>query len=211
MKMKEKEEDNFTEYSIDDEQQEEILTLGKIWKIMFVTMGLPADGWNMLRDKNVSPNQVIPGFFIPLCILAALSNFFTLIYDSQLAYSDLFVNIVITFFSFFLGYYLAILMGRLLLPKADRDFPMTRFGRLMIIVGISTLLLFKILMFALPMFDFIIEFFPIWTVYLLYKGLAKSDLNENKISYSLGVICVVIIASPVLVEWLLSLLTPQSA
>lgn len=197
---------NFESYNIEDDDEKP----GRettMWALMPGIMISPARGWARAKTEGPEPDLATIRFLLPLCLAAGASEFFALIYHVQLSLADLLVNAVINFCAFFLGYYIAIVLCKLLLPKDTRNFPTTRFGRLMTMAAIATLAIFHILFEALPMFDFIIEFFPLWTVFILYKGLGTADISHEKFAYSMGVICVVIICSPPLVEWVFSLFT----
>lgn len=207
--MKTDKEDNFEEYSLEDEEEKPTtLSLPQIWLKMTQAIIMPSSGWIQLHKSEIRPEKAVLYFLLPISFLASLSDFFTLLYEIDVKYTDLLVGIVITFFSFFLGYYVALLIAKLFLPVADKEFPHTNYGRILTIGCVGALALIHILDEALPMFDFIIEFFPLWIVFMLYKGLGLSNLHENKFSYCLGVLSVAIISSPFLIEWFFSLFSP---
>lgn len=206
--MKQDETDNFEEYSLEDEEESGSMTLFRLWKAVFTAIAMPASGWKLIKERMVTPEAVAMKFLLPVSILAAGSVFFGLIYDVSVHFTDLLVDMVVTFFTFFLGYYISILIARIFMPAADRGFPMTDYGRKMASVSVGTLALINILYNAVPLFDFIIEFFPLWLVYMLYKAMNLADIDRNKSTYSLGVMCVSVICSPILIEWFFSLFTP---
>lgn len=209
--MKTDKEDNFEEYTIqDEEEQRKPLTLPQIWLALLKAMVMPSTGWKQLNDNEIKPESVVVGFLLPLSVIAAFSNFFSLIYELDLRFTDLLVGIVITFFTYFLGYYIAVLIAKIFLPKQDRGFATSNYGRILILDSMGALAIIHIIMEALQLFDFVIEFFPLWTVYMLYKGMAFAKVDSNKATYSLGVMCVAVISSPVLINWFFDLFTPDT-
>lgn len=201
-------EDNFEEYSIEDEEEQTTLTLPQLWRCILLAILLPASGWSALKKTGGKPERGITAFLLPVCILAALSTLFRLVYDKSSDVTDILIGIVVTFFSFFLGYFIVILIAKLFFPAHEKNFPSSDYGRWLSLTCIGTLALIYILSQALPMFDFIIEFFPLWTVYMLYKGMELAGLDRNKSTYDLGVMCVAVISSPFIINWFLSILNP---
>ena len=168
-------------------------------------MTMPTLGWENALQRGPRPEIAVLRFLLPLSLLSAGSEFFSMLYQVQLNFTTVLVSSVITFCSFFLGYYLALVFAKIFLPKDARDFPSTSYGKLMTMIGIGTLAFFHILMMALPMFDFIIEFFPLWTIFIIFRGMKMVVVSAEKQMISLAVMCMVIICSPVLVEWFLSI------
>lgn len=175
-----------------------------IWKIFFTTLVAPDNGWRDLEEKGLKPDNFIVRFFIPLCLLGGCADFISLLYDSSLSFSETLVSSVINFIVNFLSYFLAIVVAGVFLPHHDKKFPYTPYGRFLVMFGVGSLVVYHILFRFLPMFDFLIEFFPLWTVYLIYKGCKKVDFDPSKSTYALGVMCVTIICCPILLEWVFS-------
>lgn len=195
--------EDFESYKIEDEEPEE--KRYTMWRLAPRVFVAPSTGWEKVKMHGPSPDLAVIRFLLPFSLMAGGSVFFRLLYPGQHTFTDLLVNAVIAFFSFFLGYYIALVLQKIFLPKEDKDFPSSKYGKLLTITGVSTLAIYYVLGQALPMFDFIIEFFPLWTIFLTYKGLRAVELKTDKWTYALGVICIVIISSPVLAEWFFSL------
>ena len=195
-------EENFESYSLEEEENEECLTM---WSILPRIMAMPQSGWELCKLSGPVPEIAVLRFLLPLCLLAGGAEFMAMLYQVQLTFEGVLVNAVISFFSFFLGYYIAVVLAKVFLPKDAKEFITSKYGRLMAIAGVSTLAFFHILFQSLPMFDFIIEFFPLWTIFLIFKGMQIADVPKEKAAFSLGVMCLAIISSPYLVEWALSL------
>lgn len=187
------------------EDDEELKKTYTMWNLVPRIMVMPTSGWKRLMDHGPLPEVAGIRFLLPLCILSALAQFFVYAYNVQLVFADVLVGAVITFCQFFLGYFLALVLLKLALPKDTDDFADTQFARLMIMTGIGTLAFFHILFMALPMLDFILEFLPLWTVYILYEGMRIKTVSPSKQSYAIGAVCVIVICAPFAIEWLLAL------
>lgn len=196
--------ENFESYRIEDEEHE---MKGKtLWKLILRVMTMPTSGWDRIKQHGPTPEIASLRFLLPVSLLSGGSEFFSLLYEpGEKELASVLVAGVISFFSFFLGYYLAIIFAKIFLPKIARYFPSTRYGRLLTMTGVATLAIFHLLYKALPMFDFVIEFLPIWTIFLVFKGMQISGVPPEKSAFSMGVMCLVIIACPVLIESALSL------
>lgn len=196
--------EDFESYQIEDEEENGERTL-TLWNLVPRIMTMPASGWESTKRRGPSPDIATLRFLLPVCLLSGGSEFFTLLYQTQVEFTSILVAAVISFFSFFLGYYLTLILARLFLPKEAKFFPASKYGRLLTMTGVSTLAIFHFLYKALPMFDFFFEFLPIWTIFLVFRGMRLSDIVPEKAAFSMGVMCVVIVASPVLVEWIFTL------
>lgn len=208
--------EDYENYSIEDEEEDEIEKPAEprytMWTIVPRIMVTPTSGWAMAKNNGPSPELAIIRFFLPLCIITGVSVYFNLLYPRQSgvlndknALTTLLVNAVIQFCSFFIGYYLALVMAKVFLPKDTRQLPHTPYGKLLIMTGVATLAFFHILFEALPMFDSILVFLPLWTIFILFKGMEYGKIKSDKSILAIGVICVVTIASPTMIEWILLL------
>lgn len=176
-----------------------------MWSLVPRIMVMPGSGWQRLWYHGPLPEVAGIRFLLPLCILSGLSEFFVYLYQVQVVFSDVLVSAVIQFCSFFLGYFLSLLLLKFAMPKDSEGFSDTPYARLMLMTGIGTLAFFHVLFMALPMFDFILEFLPLWTVYILYEGMRQKKVSESKQMYATGVVCFIVICAPFLIEWLLTL------
>lgn len=174
--------------------------------MLFSIMSNPVQGWKELRRSKNTASSLTMQLLLPICILAGVSDFCELFYDSNLSLSQVSLTCVYTFFTFFLSYYLSVVINVIFLPKVSKSYATSRYGEMMSIVGISTLALFHITESLLPIFDMIFAFLPLWTIYLIIKGMGFVKVKNNKGTYTLGVVCVSIICSPLLTDWLFSFL-----
>lgn len=168
---------------------------------------MPRSGWLMVKDHGPAPEIATLRFLLPVCLLTGASEFLTLLYPGEHSFTGLLVAAVISFCAFFIGYYVALVLEKLFLPGTVKELPSSPYGKLLTMTGVASLALFHILYRALPMLDFLIEFMPLWTVFITYRGLAIADISHEKYPLSLGVMCVVIVCAPMLTEWILTLFT----
>lgn len=205
---------NFENYSIEDDEKEQSSDNASrkggdagytMWSIVPRMMIMPTSGWEMAKRGGPAPEIATLRFMLPISLLSGGAEFLSLLYPTQFTATSLLAVAIITFFSYFLGYYLALVFAKIFLPGEVKGFPSSNYGRLVTMGGVSTLAIFHILYKAFPMFDFIIEFFPIWTVFLIFKGMQTADVVPEKRGFSIGVMCMVVICCPVIIEWVLSL------
>lgn len=174
------------------------------WIILFKIMTNPVEGWKSLRRSSLTPDLVGNHLFLPLTVLAGLSALCQFYYDSNISVISVLINAVLIFSTYFIGYFIAQVASRFLLPKGTKGFLYSPFGKIFSMISISTLALFQILKEVFPFFEPILYFFPLWTVYIIVKGMKFVKIRENKSSYTLGVMCVTIVGAPIFVAWLFS-------
>lgn len=203
--------ENFESYNIDDEEDGNSVKRFTMWSIVPQIMVTPSSGWARARNNGPSPELATIRFFLPICLLTGASVFFSALYPGALSTTEengftlLLVNSVIQFCSFFIGYYLALVLAKLFLPKEDRNIPSSPFGKLLIMTGVATLALFHILFEAFRMLDFIFEFLPLWTIFLIIRGIDFIEVRSDKKVLVIAVLCLVTVISPTLVRWILAL------
>lgn len=193
---------NFESYNLEEENDIKRQTM---WSLVPRVMTMPTSGWERMQKHGPSPEIAIIRYLFPISLLSGGAEFFSLVYPGQVELSSVLVAGVIQFCSFFIGYFFALILAGLFLPKAAKGFPATQYGKLLTMTAVSTLAIFHLLFKALPMFDFVFEFLPIWTIFLVYKGMLIAGIQKEKAAFSMGVMCLVTIASPVIVAWVFSL------
>lgn len=207
--------EEFDNYKVDDEEEEDISSPQyTLWQIVPRIMVSPQSGLKKLRQNGPSPELAAARFLLPLCLLTGFSAFFSYLYPGQIVsfaeennFSVILVNAVVQFCAFFLGYYVAVLMARVFLPKGIRYFTSTKYGKLLTMTAIGTLAFFHIVCKALPMFDSFLVFLPLWTIFIIYKGMEPIAFDSDKKLLAIGTMCLITIVSPTLIAWILVLFT----
>lgn len=172
--------------------------------LLFKVMLNPVEGWKSLRRDKVSPERVQQDCFYPLLALLAISEFVELFYSSRVELSQVIVDAVISFMSLFFGYFCILIILKMVMPKYIAEEFNSSFGKVSILISLSSLSLFFMLMELFPMLWAVLIFLPLWTVYLICRGIRFFKFPEqHEIGYT-GLLCLVIVGVPVLISWMLS-------
>ena len=178
--------------------------IGMLFKIMFN----PIEGWKKLRRSKISLEALQSGCFYPLLALLAVSKFAEFFYSVNVSLTQVVSQAVIAFVSFFFGFFCVQMLLGWLLPNDMVEKVEDKFGKEYTVVGLSTLALFAIVTNLFPMIWPILIFLPIWTLYILFKGVRffKFLINQEMKFYILS--CIAIIGVPMLIDWGLNSILP---
>lgn len=204
---------NYAAYEDDEslsEEEEETHSLkdksafGTLLRIMFS----PIEGWKQLRRSGMKIETFQSGCFYPLLAILALCKFADFFYSVNATLNQVITQGVITFVAFFFGYFCVQMILSWFLNKEEASKFEDTFGKEYILVSLSTLALFSIFIELLPMIWPILIFLPIWTLYLMYKGIRffKFSAKEEIKVYILS--AATVIAVPFLIEWGLTSILP---
>lgn len=178
---------NFAEYSRseseDDDETEEEKAGGKKYSpfsLLFRIMFDPVEGWKRLRRSRISCEKIQSGCFYPLLALLAISQAADLFYSVNVDLSELVTNAVVAFVSYFFGFFCVRMLLNLVLPKDMAEKFDTEYGKNYILMAMSSLALFSIFTELLPMLWPILIFFPIWTLYVMFKGCRFFKFRQNE-------------------------------
>ena len=207
---------NYASYIYEEDEEEEndqieqkedrgkVSAFGLMFKIMFS----PVEGWKSLRRKNLSVESLQSNCFYPLLALLALGNFADYIYSVNVNLSEVITKAVVAFVSFFFSYFSLPVLLSIILPKEMAEKITAKFGKAYFIIGLSTLALFSTITTLLPMIWPILIFLPIWTLYILFKGLRFFQFKENQNIKFYILASVGVIGMPLLIDWILNLILP---
>lgn len=173
-------------------------------RIMLKTMLTPVEGWKALKRARFSTDDFAARCFYPLVGFAALAEAAAMIYEANVGLADWAVDGVVAFVTFFFGYFTAILAGGILLPRKSRDLLSKNIGRQMVMLSMATLTIFWALIQLVPMFEPVLVFLPIWTIYLIYKGVRVLRVPDDVASSTTGIICMLVIGAPLMWYWILT-------
>lgn len=192
-----------------DEDEEEESTAQPVPKrprpvgSMLRTMFTPVEGWKFLKRARFSTDEFASRCFYPLIALAAISEIANVFYEANFTLADWAVEGLGTFMTFFFGYFTVILLGGIILPRQSRDILRKDIGRQFVMLAMSTLALFWIFINIMPMFEPVLVFLPLWTIYLVYKGVRILRVPKDAENSTTGLLCMLIIGAPLLWDWLL--------
>lgn len=139
--------------------------------VLFKTMATPVEGWKSLKRSKFSTDRFFSACFIPFASLAALSEFASFFYEANCSWGDVSLSALLVFISFVFGYFSLIPIAQILLPRRVKKVASLDVGKQYAMLGMSTLALFYALYNLLPMFGPVLVFLPLWTIYILYKGV----------------------------------------
>lgn len=194
----------------DDEEEETVVGEDNLaavkapspFGVMLKTMLTPVEGWKKLKRARFKTEEMARRCFYPLIALAAFSNAAKLFYEANVTAAAWAVSGLVTFISFFFGYFTVLLCGEFVLPRRSRDFLKKEIGRQFVMLCLSTLAIFRAMMIVLPMFEPVLVFLPLWTIYLIYKGIRVIKVPSEVENSTTGIMCMLIIGVPLLWSWI---------
>lgn len=182
---------------------------GSVFLLLLNTMINPTEGWKKIRRMNPTPEKVGASCFYPLSAVAAIAAFCGFIYDGNAELKSILTKAMITFGSLFFGNFLSLGIMKFILPKDYRNLPDTQFVKVLTMLMLSTLALFIVLDYLLPMMEPLIVFMPLWTVYLISKATRFLKVSTEKSMTVTVVMSIAIIGAPCLIAWILDIITPS--
>ncbi len=178
------------------------------WQILIKIVFSPVNGWRELKRSNISADKFAQGCYYQMLALMAISVFAMKFYVSNTPIQILLVEAVSQFISFFLGYFLIKLALKNFLPVDCSKGIETNFGNCFILVVMTTLSFVQLLLNSFPVVQPILVFLPLYTIYLIVKGIRFLRVPQKKEGMLIVVISVLAIASPPLLQWIINLMLP---
>lgn len=177
-------------------------------KVLFKTMFTPVEGWKALRRAKFTEEKFASDCFYPLVGLAAISEASMFIYEANVTPTQFVVKAAITFVTFFFGYFGVILCGGFMLPKGARFLLKSGVGKEMVMLALSSLALFLTVINLLPMLEPVLVFLPLWTIYIVIKGVRQMRVPSDCVNSTSGLLCMLLIGVPLFWHWLLTEFMP---
>ncbi|MDE5644373.1 MAG: hypothetical protein K2I45_01875 [Muribaculaceae bacterium] len=174
------------------------------FSLLLKTMFTPVEGWKALKRARIPTDQFASRCFYPLIALAAVSEISKVFYEANVSIADWAVDGLGTFITFFFGYFTVILAAGIILPPRARDLVKKDIGRQFVMLTMSTLAVFWILIQVMPMFEPVLVFLPLWTIYLIYKGIRVLRVPSEVENSTTGLMCMLIIGVPIFWNWLMA-------
>lgn len=195
----------------DEESEDDNLKEKRIapFLIMLKILFSPVEGWKSLRRAKISVEKAQSECFYPLLAILGASSFILFAYIPNITFTQVVVRGFISFLSFFFGYFCVVILLKLILPKYNRHVFETEYGKVFLIMSLSTLSLFAILTELLPMLWAILIFLPVWTIYSMCKGMKFFKLpDRGTLRFTVFVCCSVIIV-PYAIDIFLEIILPK--
>lgn len=162
--------------------------------LMFLRMFIsPLKAWKALKNSAVSSDDFARRCFYPLIALVTACNFLRLLREPDLTLSSELQNAVVIFISFFLGYFVVLFLAKICLPNDANVKVDTPFGRIWLMSGLGTLVVFLTLDELLPDLDAILVFLPLFTIYLMVRGarfLRLKRASEAVVGWIAALLCI---------------------
>lgn len=202
---------NFAAYADEErETEEQEITSGKTnpFLLLLQIMFNPVEGWKKLRRSKISVDNIQTGCFYPLLSFLAISKFTEFFYSVNVSLSKVVSEAVIAFVAYFFGFFCIRMILSWILPEDISKKTESVFGNDFFLISLSSQALFSILMDLFPMIGPILFFLPIWTLYIMFKGVRFFKLPQKYEMkfYVLSVISV--IGVPLLIDWGLNAVLP---
>lgn len=201
-------EDNLYYSEPDDENPKSPKQSYSAMRMLWKVMSDPYEGWKNLLRSRISAEKMASGCFYPLLALASASDFAAVLYDSTLDISEVLVKAIITFMSYFLSLFgISIIAKRL--PADGAGKLETPFGKVYVMALLSTLAIFHILLEILPIAEPVLVFLPLYTAYLLWRGIKFLRISESRLLMAAITSGCLVFGIPAAVNWILQQIMPS--
>lgn len=168
------------------------------------TMTHPVEGWKEIRRSHYSVEQWGSGCFYPLSALCAVSAFAERLYNPNAALEEMLKSGVSNFVAYFFGYFIiTLIVGSAFGGKGGEGLS-SRFGRVFVMVSLSSMALFTSACNFLPMLEPVLVFLPLWTTYIIYKGCKFLRIEDRNKALTMILMSFLIIGMPVGLMWVFS-------
>ncbi|MDE6230944.1 MAG: hypothetical protein K2M37_04930 [Muribaculaceae bacterium] len=179
--------------------------------VLFKTMFTPVEGWKALRRAAIPADDFASRCFYPLLAIAACSKIADRFYEANISFVDTFVEMLISFLSLFFGYFSAGIIASIALPGTLKGTMKTWVGKDFLMLAISTLAIFFTVFNLLPMIGPALVFLPIWTVYIIFRGVRILRVPADKEALTVVLLATLAIGMPILWNWVFTELFPLSS
>ena len=159
-------------------------------------------GWKQLRRSRLTPEQTAAGCFYPILALAAICRFADWFYLPEFDLSVTLVKAASIFVAFFLSYFTIQVICKLLFPFDSKSKTETDYFKLVVQYALSSLALFWVPAEVLPVIEPLAVFLPIWTIFIITKGVRFLRIPENHKNICMVITVITTIAMPFIFVWL---------
>lgn len=159
-------------------------------------------GWKRLRRARLTPEQTAAGCFYPILALVAICRFADWFYLPEFDLASTLVQAASIFASFFFSYFAAQVICKWFFPAEAKSKVDSPYFKLVVQYALASLALFWIPAEVLPILEPITVFLPIWTVFIITKGVRFLRLPENHKNRCMVTIIVSTVLTPYLFTWL---------
>lgn len=176
--------------------------------LMLKILANPTLGWRNFKSSKFAVSDVEKRCFYPILAVLAVACFIRKFYSPDVTLQLLLIDSITKFISYFFGYFIVVMACAHLLPKESIKPMESQFGKNYILVGMSSLAFFNIFQVVLPMLEPILVFLPLWTIYILSKGIKYVKVPDDRKNITAGLVAFYSIGITILLEWLFRTITP---
>lgn len=172
------------------------------FSLLFEILFSGSAGWKNLRRSRLTPEQTAAGCFYPLVALASVCRFCDWFYIPEFNLSTTLISAASIFASFFFSYFAAQVVCRWLYPISAQSKTETSYFKLVVQYALASLALFWIPAEILPILEPVAVLLPIWTAFIITKGLRFLRLPEEHHNRCMVTTVITTIVMPYLFMWL---------
>lgn len=182
----------------------------KAWGIFLSLFVSPDKAWLRVFTSGRSSEDTARRVFYPLIALCAVLQFCSFIYNPGITLSNVLQQAIIVFIAWFIGYFgVVIIVSNAIFGEESKELGSSDNGKKLIMLSMASLTVFYSIGEILPMLEPLLAFAPIYTIFLISRGIKVIGVPENQrvrisIFYS-----VMIIGVPLLLRWLFESLIPE--
>lgn len=193
--------------NLDSEGEESLKPTGKSKKprtpflLLLQILMTGTAGWKDLRRSRFTPEQTAAGCFYPLVALASVCRFADWFYVPEFILSHTLISAASVFASFFFSYFAIQIVCKWLFPLEAKDCTETQYFKLLVQYALSSLALFWIPGELLPILEPLTVFLPIWTAFIMTKGLRFLRIPDNRHNRCMVTLIVTTIVMPYVFMW----------
>ena len=164
----------------------------------------------LFNPVNPAPERMAQGCYYPVLAVLALSCFAMLFYVSSTPLQSLLVEALISFISYFLGYFTVIMLLKSFLPADCRRCFDAPFGRNFVMVAMTSLAMVRILIGLVPFFQPVLVFLPLYTIFMIVKGVRFLRCGSNRETLLMVSVSLLTIGVPWLMQWIFVMMIPRN-
>lgn len=185
-----------------EEKTQEKPKHGSPFTLLFEILFTGTAGWKNLRRARFTPEQTAAGCFYPLVALAAVCRFCEWFYIPEFNLSVTLISAASVFASFFFSYFAVQVVCNWVFPIAAKSKTETPYFKLMVQYALASLALFWIPGEIYPILEPITVFLPIWTAFIITKGIRFLRLPEKHVNRCMVTIVLTVIVMPYIFMWI---------
>lgn len=189
-----------------EEENQDKQKQGNAFTYLLAILFTGTAGWKQLRRSRLTPEQTAAGCFYPILALAAVCKFADFFYLPEFNISATLIQAAAIFTSFFFSYFAVQVLCKLFFPIEAKSKTETSYFKLLVQYALSSLALFWIPAELLPVVEPLAVFLPIWTVFIITKGVRFLRLPENHNNRCMVTIIVTTIMMPYIFMWLANMI-----